>query len=185
MHRLAMDAAKSRRQRLGLAPHDPLPEEEDNCYNQQWSDHGGIMCLTATDSNVLRVGQIPFQSPHPSCHHHFVTSLLALPVAMGAGATNSAVSLAADAGFTNYAAAEVQARQREELAQMKLQPHDPNALAKQFSHGIDAHVPDGVRTKVDPAEYWKDPETKLTLAQAPAPVRRGISATGGRYPPAC
>jgi hypothetical protein len=42
---------------------------------------------------------------------------------MGAGATNSAVSLAANAGFTNYVAAEVQARQREELAQMKLQPH--------------------------------------------------------------
>jgi hypothetical protein len=41
-------------------------------------------------------------------------------------------------------------------------PHDPDTLADKFSHGINAYLPDGVKFKVDPSEYWKDPETKLT-----------------------
>jgi hypothetical protein len=159
LQRLAADAAKSRRQRLGLAPHDPLPEEEDdNCYNpaveRSWRnpvpDSHRFSLLTGWGKFLLKALTL-------AVIISFVTSLLALPVAMGAGATNTAVNLAAEAGFTNFAAAEVQAQQRAELAQMKQQPHDPTSLAKQFSHGIDAHVPDGVRTKVDPAEYWKDP----------------------------
>jgi site-specific DNA-cytosine methylase len=96
-----------------------------------------------------------------------VMSILAIPAVMGTGATGSAVEFAATNGFTNYAAAEVQAQQREELAQMKLRPHQANELYEQFSHGINAHVPDGVRTKVDPKEYWKDPVTKLTLHKLP------------------
>jgi hypothetical protein len=94
-------------------------------------------------------------------------SILAVPAVMGTGATGSAVEFAATNGFTNYAAAEVQAQQREELAQLKLRPHQANELYEQFSHGINAHVPDGVRTKVDPKEYWKDPVTKLTLHKLP------------------
>jgi hypothetical protein len=39
---------------------------------------------------------------------------------------------------------------------------NPDALADKFSHGINAYLPDGVKFKVDPSEYWKDPETKLT-----------------------
>jgi hypothetical protein len=58
-----------------------------------------------------------------------LTSMFSLPVAMGTGTTRSADGLASDNGFTNYAAAEVQARQQEELAQLKLKPHGSAALA--------------------------------------------------------
>jgi hypothetical protein len=48
-----------------------------------------------------------------------------------------------------------------------MQPYDADALAQRFAHSIESHLPDGVRTKPDPSEYWKDPETKLTLHKLP------------------
>jgi hypothetical protein len=48
-----------------------------------------------------------------------------------------------------------------------MQPYDADALAERFAHSIESHLPDGVRTKPDPSEYWKDPVTKLTLHRLP------------------
>jgi hypothetical protein len=93
--------------------------------------------------------------------------MLALPVATGTGTTSSAIGLAAENGYTDYVAAEVQAHQKVELANLKLQPHQADEIYDQFSHGIEARVPDGVRTKVDPEEYWKDPQTKLMMHRIP------------------
>jgi hypothetical protein len=115
LKRLEEDAAKSRRKRLGLAPHDALPAEQDQnqVIERSWRnpvpDSHRVSLLTGWGqilSKVLTLAVIVT----------ILTSMLSLPVAMGTGTTRSTVELASDNGFTNYAAAEVQARQREELA---------------------------------------------------------------------
>jgi hypothetical protein len=69
--------------------------------------------------------------------------------------------------FVNYGAAEVQAAQREQLAAMRLRPYDPQALAKQFEHGINQHLPDGVAHRVDSSRYVTDEETGLVIDRPP------------------
>jgi hypothetical protein len=91
-----------------------------------------------------------------------VVSACSLPLAVGMKPSESSTQLATVNGYLNYSATEVQAQQRAELDRLKAMPHDPDALADKFSHGINAYLPDGVKFKVDPSEYWKDPETKLT-----------------------
>ena len=86
---------------------------------------------------------------------------------MGMDVTGAAIQSAAVTGTVNYNAAEVQAQQRQALSEIRLRPHNAPELADQFGHGINAHLPDGHVTKPDPKEYWKDPETKLTLHRLP------------------
>jgi hypothetical protein len=69
--------------------------------------------------------------------------------------------------FVNYGAAEVQDAQREQLSAMRLTPYDPDALAKQFEHGINQHLPDGVAHRVDTTRYVTDDETGLVIDRPP------------------
>jgi hypothetical protein len=69
--------------------------------------------------------------------------------------------------FVNFGAAEVQQAQREQLARLKTIPHDPAALAKQFEHGINSHLPDGVTHRVNIERYMTDEETQLIIDRVP------------------
>jgi hypothetical protein len=164
--RLAKDAAASKRRRLGQLPDGPSDEEEyypktaerswrnpvpDSYCSPRLAQWVALLVKALTLTLLITT----------------IVSLLALPVAMGVGPTNSAVGIAANSGFINYAAAEVQAQQKEDLARLKLQPHQAEEIQEQFAHGINAHVPDGVQVKVNPEEYWKDPVTKLTMHRLP------------------
>jgi hypothetical protein len=51
--------------------------------------------------------------------------------------------------FVNFGAAEVQQAQREQLARLKTIMHNPAALPKQFEHGINSHLPNGVVHRVN------------------------------------
>jgi transposase InsO family protein len=163
---LAKDAADSKRKRLGLAPDEslPTPEEQHHTKERSWrnpiADSLRSPKLSSWAALLIKVVTL-------SLLMSSIVSILALPVAMGTGATSAAVEMAANNGYTNFAAAEVQAQQKEDLARLKLQPHKAEEIFDQFSHGINAHVPDGVRTKVDPEEYWKDPQTKLMMHRLP------------------
>ena len=70
-------------------------------------------------------------------------------------------------GLVNYQAAEVQLQEKENLSQLRAQPYNPQALANQFSHGINSHLPDGVATKVAAERYVKDEECKLLFDRVP------------------
>jgi hypothetical protein len=163
---LAKDAADSKRKRLGLAPDETPPtlEQEHLTKERSWRNPiaDSLRCPKISSWVALFIKVVTMTLLMTS-----IVSMMALPVAMGTGLTSSAIGLAAENGYTNYAAAEVQAQQKAELASLKLQPHKAEEIFDQFSHGIDAHVPDGVRTKVDPEEYWKDPKTKLMMHRIP------------------
>ena len=69
--------------------------------------------------------------------------------------------------FVNFGAAEIQQAQREQLERLKTIPHDPAALAKQFEHGINSHLPDGVVHRVNTARYMTDEQTQLVIDRVP------------------
>jgi hypothetical protein len=82
-----------------------------------------------------------------------VVSACSLPLDVGMKPSDSSTQLANVNGYLNYSATEVQAQQRDGLDRLKAMPHDPDALADKFSHGINAYLPDGVKFKVAPSEY--------------------------------
>jgi transposase InsO family protein len=69
--------------------------------------------------------------------------------------------------FVNFGAAEIQQAQREQLARLKTIPHNPAALAKQFEHGINSHLPDGVVHRVNTERYMTDEQTQLIIDRVP------------------
>ena len=71
------------------------------------------------------------------------------------------------AGPLNYLAAETQQQQRQLLEGMKAKPHDPTALAEQFSHGINSHLPHGVSSQPDPERLVQDTATGLLMDRPP------------------
>jgi hypothetical protein len=163
LRRLQADAAKSRRSRLGpeSSPAEAAPEPDPQDRERSWrSLPRRTPVVVVWTRNILRALLASFTM-------FLLLSMLTLPVTLGAGGTDAATSLGAVNGFVNYQAAEVQAQQKAELANIKMQPYDADALAQRFAHSIESHLPDGVRTKPDPSEYWKDPVTKLTLHRLP------------------
>jgi site-specific DNA-cytosine methylase len=164
IRRLQADAAKARRDNPGLevvTSPEAAPEQDLDNRERSWRS------LPPRPSNIVRWTRSFLTASIASLTLSLLLSMLVLPVALGAGGTGAAVGLGAANGFVNYQAAEVQAQQKAELAQLKLQPYDADALAQRFAHSIESHLPDGVRTKPDPSEYWKDPVTKLTLHKLP------------------
>jgi Reverse transcriptase (RNA-dependent DNA polymerase) len=73
----------------------------------------------------------------------------------------------ASASFVNYNAAEVQVQERDNLARLRAEPYNPQALTAQFSHGINQHLPDGVATKISADRYTKDPVCQLVMDNIP------------------
>jgi site-specific DNA-cytosine methylase len=163
LRRLQADAARSRRNNPGLEAATPeaAPEPDPDSRERSWRS------LPLRPSAIVKWTRSFIRALLASLTLALLLSMLTLPVALGTGGTSAAVGLGAANGFVNYQAAEIQAQQKAELAQIKMQPYDAEALAKQFAHSIESHLPDGVRTKPDPSEYWKDPETKLTLHKLP------------------
>jgi site-specific DNA-cytosine methylase len=165
IRRLQTDAARSRVKRLGLeASAEAEPEPDPYDRERSWRSP---LSLRYRPSSITKWTRRVLEAFLASLTLALLLSMLTLPAAVGAGGTGTAVGLGATSGFVNYQAAEVQAQQKAELAQLKMQPYDPDALAKRFAHSIESHLPDGVRSKPDPSEYWKDPETKLTLHKLP------------------
>ena len=86
---------------------------------------------------------------------------------VGAAATSGRhVMLSANAamsslGHVDYASKEQQALEAVRLKEFKSIPHNPAAIASQFSHGINAHLPHGVTGNIDRDRYWKDPVSQL------------------------
>jgi adenylosuccinate lyase len=69
--------------------------------------------------------------------------------------------------FVNYGAAEVQHAQHEQLATLRLQTYESRALAKQFEHGINQHLPDGVAHQIDTSRYVTDEVSGLVIDRPP------------------
>ena len=71
------------------------------------------------------------------------------------------------AGEINYLAADVKEHQTRLLQELRDAPYDPGELAARFSHGMNAHLPASIPTRVDPDRYYKDPESKLVIDRVP------------------
>ena len=81
-----------------------------------------------------------------------------------------------EAAHVNYMSAEQHQEQLLRLQEIKGLPHNPRALARQFSHGINAHLPQGVATKVDPSRYVKDDECHLVMDRVPGVTEDQLNA---------
>jgi hypothetical protein len=166
LKRLHEDSLRSKARHPGLVQADPElemgpePVANERSWRNPVRDRYRITAFTRFAHKILQILAMALVVTA-------VASMLAIPVALGTGATGSAVEVTAGVGFINYQAAEVQAQQRAELARIKMQPFDGEALTDKFSHSINSHLPDGIKSKPDPTEYWKDPETKLTLHRLP------------------
>ena len=71
------------------------------------------------------------------------------------------------AGLINFQDPATQASAVAELQELRSQPFNADALASQFAHGIDEHLPHGQRHAPASSEYWTDPETKLVHHRLP------------------
>jgi hypothetical protein len=82
--------------------------------------------------------------------------------------TSSALHQLRDStAFVNFGATKIQQAQRDQLARLKTIPHDPTTLAKQFKHGINSHLPDGVVHRVNTTRYMTDEQTQLVIDRVP------------------
>ena len=98
--------------------------------------------------------------------------LLALCAAAVAGTdthcpAQSDLVAATSVSQVNYADPVVQAAALADLAELKAAPFDPHAMAERFEHGINSHLPHGVKHVVDKSEYWTDPVTQLVHHRLP------------------
>jgi transposase InsO family protein len=94
-------------------------------------------------------------------------ALACIPSALATLPEGPAHHITQSAGLVNYMAAETQQAERQKLELLRQQPHNPSQITQQFSHSIDSFMPDGVRTSVDPAHRWTDPETGLLHHKLP------------------
>ena len=92
---------------------------------------------------------------------------LVVPVVTTPQVWTTAKQMAASAGQVDYLSSEVREQQQRRLEELRAQPYDPAALAGQFAHNMNAHLPASVATKVDPARYYKDPVCKLVIDRVP------------------
>jgi hypothetical protein len=69
--------------------------------------------------------------------------------------------------LVNFGAAEIQQAERDQLASLKTIPHNPTALAKQFEHEINSHLPGGIVHRVNTARYMTDEQTQLVVDRVP------------------
>ena len=93
--------------------------------------------------------------------------LAALPTAAATQPSGLAQHVVQSASYVNYMAADTQQRERERLEWLKQQPHEPERLRQQFAHGLDAFLPEGVRTSVPASDSWVDPQTQLIHHRLP------------------
>jgi hypothetical protein len=101
-----------------------------------------------------------------------LASLAVVPAMAMNDAASTAHQLRDSSAFVNYGAAEVQHAQREQLAALRLQTYEPRALAKQFEHGINQHLPDRVAHQIDTSRYVTDEVSGLVIDRPP-----GITST--------
>ena len=71
------------------------------------------------------------------------------------------------AGQVDYADPQVQAAAKADLDKLRALPFDPHEMARRFDHGINSHLPHGVKNVVDKSEYWTDPLTHLVHHRLP------------------
>ena len=95
-----------------------------------------------------------------------LVSAVAAPTDVPSSPTPSG-SAAAAACHVNFLDPQVQAAAKADLDALRAAPFDPQQLTEQFAHGIDAHLPHGVKSVVDTSEYWTDPETQLVHHRLP------------------
>jgi hypothetical protein len=96
-----------------------------------------------------------------------VITMIVMPAMAGPTALQATQHVTSSVGMVNYQAAEVQLQEREMLDRLRQLPYNPRELAEQFKHGINAHLPDGVATKVSADRYTKDEVCGLIIDHIP------------------
>ena len=72
------------------------------------------------------------------------------------------------AEVVDFLSPQMQAKSRADLEEMRAKPHDPRALAKRLSSGINAYLPHGVSPDVPSDRYWIDEDhSKLVFDRVP------------------
>jgi len=79
-------------------------------------------------------------------------------------------------GNAAYLSKEHQELALKQLQELRAHPHDPQALAKQFNHSINSHLPEGTATQVDPSRYVKDEKSGLVMDRVPGVTDEQLTA---------
>jgi hypothetical protein len=92
-------------------------------------------------------------------------------------ASNALHQVRDSTAYVNFGAAKIQQAQREQLARLKTIPHNPAALAKQFEHGVNSHLPGGVVHRVNTLSMLPRSYAPLTNCNLKIHPQKSIFAT--------
>jgi hypothetical protein len=160
LERLLRHAAKA------IPSPQPIPTETRPQPLTSWRNPRAIHYQPTQKSYTLKISQ--WIRNLVVCLILFLLATAAVLPSLAMHPASSALHQVRDStAFVNFGAAEIQQAQREQLARLKTIPHNPAALAKQFEHGINSHLPDGVVHRVNTERYMTDEQTQLIIDRVP------------------